>query len=493
LLHRIAQTIERYRMFELGQKVGVAVSGGADSVCLLHALVELAPRWGLQLSVLHLDHQLRGAESREDAAFVRDLAGSLGLPFMMREADVAAASRVPKPDNLEQAARRARLAFFRDVVAAGAVARVAVGHTRSDQAETVLFRFLRGSGTAGLSSIRPVTDEGIVRPLIEIDRGEVTQFLRERGIRWREDSSNADPAFARNRIRHELLPQLAREWNPAIGQVLAHTADWALAEEAYWKTEMDRLAAGHFTASRGAILMRADALTALPLAAARRLVRRAFELVKGGLLGIDFRHVSEVLELAAGHTGTGRVQVPELDIRRSFEWLRVARQNQTPKTIAGYRWAATVPGTLRVPGADFAICLELIEKAETFEVPESVYNSEMGCLDWRRLSSSLELRNWKAGDQYQPLGSTGEAKIKTLFQQARIPVWERADWPVLTDGESIIWTRHFGPAAQFVAGPGSGPVLQIREVAVRSDGTVTNSESGSGGMASIALRGLEVS
>jgi len=472
LLHRIARTIERYRMFKPGQKVGVAVSGGADSVCLLHTLVELAPRWDLQLSVLHLNHQLRGEESREDAAFVRELARNLGLAFMLREADVGAS-----PDNLEQAARLARLTFFRDVVAAGEVTRVAVGHTRSDQAETVLYRFLRGSGTAGLSAIRPVTDEGIVRPLIEIDRGEVMQFLRGRAIPWREDSSNANPAFARNRIRHRLLPQLAREWNPAIRQTLAHTADWALAEEAYWKAEMDRLAAEHFTAEHckahhskevcGALLVRADTLTDLPLAVARRLVRRALEVVKADLLGIDFRHVAEVLELAAGPAGTGRVQVPELEIRRSFEWLRVSRRNGTPAAMAGYRWAATVPGTLQVPGTDFTICLELIEKAETFEAPESVYNnSELGCLDWRRLSGCLELRNWKAGDQYQPLGSTGEAKIKTLFQRARIPVWERAHWPVLTDGDCIIWARHFGPAAEFVAGPGSGPVLQIREVAL---------------------------
>ena len=465
MLHRIARTIERYRMFEAGQKIGVAVSGGADSVCLLHALVELAPRWGLQLSVLHLDHQLRGQESREDAAFVRELAAHLGLPFLLREADVAA-----EFGNLEQAARRARLAFFQDAMASGAVARIAVGHTRSDQAETVLYRFLRGSGTAGLAGIRPVTDQGVVRPLIEIDRSEVMTYLREHAVAWREDSSNTDPAFARNRIRHGLLPQLAREWNPAIGQTLANTAEWALAEEAYWKTEIDRLAAEHFTVSRGALLVRTDALTGLPLAAARRLVRRALELVKSDLLGIEFRHIAEILELAAGHTGAGRVQVPELEIRRSFEWLRIARRNQTPSEAASYRWAATVPGTLEVPGTDFAICLELIEKAETFEAAESVYNSEMGCLDWRRLSGSLELRNWKAGDQYQPSGSSGEAKIKTLFQQARVPVWERAHWPVLTNGDSIIWSRHFGPAAEFVAGPGSNPVLTIREVAVRRAG-----------------------
>ena len=461
MVQRIARTIERYHMFEPGQRVGVAVSGGADSVCLLHALVELAPRWGLRLGVLHLDHQLRGEESRQDARFVRDLAAGLGLSFLLREADIAAVA-----GNREQAARRARLAFFKEAIASGAAARVAVGHTRSDQAETVLYRFLRGAGTAGLAGIRPVTSDGIARPLIEIDHGEVTQFLRSRGIAWREDSSNADLAYARNRIRHRLLPQLASEWNQAIAGNLANTADWALAEEAYWKNEIDRLAAQHFTQRGEAILLRADALASLPVAAGRRLVRQAMERVKRDLLGIHFRHVSQVLDLAGLPTRSGRAQVPGLEIRRSFEWLRIAPR-AGPAPLSGYRRAVTVPGTLAVPGADFAISLELIEKAETSEVHECVYNGGMGCLDWPRLSGPLELRNWEPGDRYQPSCSTGEAKIKALFQQARIPVWERYGWPVLTNRGCIVWARQFGPAAQFVANPGSRPILKIREVTVR--------------------------
>ena len=161
LLSRVRETIRRYRMFEPGQHVGVAVSGGADSVCLLHVLRELAPQWDLRLSVLHLNHGLRGEESRQDEQFVRELAARVGLDAKVRAVDVAAS-----PDNLEQAARHARLAFFRERLAAGDVARIATGHTRNDQAETVLFRFLRGSGGAGLAAIRPITADGIVRPLV---------------------------------------------------------------------------------------------------------------------------------------------------------------------------------------------------------------------------------------------------------------------------------------------------------------------------------------
>jgi tRNA(Ile)-lysidine synthase len=417
------------------------------------------------LSVLHLDHGLRGEESRLDAEFVRGLADRLGLPLSLRETPVA-----QSPDNLEQAAREARLAFFRESIAGGAAKRVATGHTRSDQAETVLFRFLRGSGTAGLAGIRPVTSEGIVRPLIEVERLEVREFLLERGIAWREDSTNRSLQFARNRIRHELLPQIAREWNPAIGETLANTADWALAEEAWWDAEIERLAARHFTPSDGAILLRADLLAGLPLAVARRLVRRAMELAKGDLRGIDFGHIRSVMDLAQSTEGHGRLQAPGLDIFRSFEWLRFGQPGAAPFGTGlesrNYRLAVAVPGTVRVPGTNLAISLELIDKSGLFVSSDWVYNSRMGCLDWQRLSGSLELRNWRPGDQYQPVGYSGREKIKSLFQQARIPLWERRHWPVLTDGPSIVWARRFGPAAGLVAEQDAKVVLKIREDAV---------------------------
>ena len=458
LLDRIAQTIARHRMFQPAQKVGVAVSGGSDSVCLLHVLLELAPQWDLRLSVLHLDHGLRGEESRQDAEFVRDLAARLGLPVSLRETRVD-----QSPDNLEQAARQARLAFFRETISTGAVQRVATGHTRSDQAETVLFRFLRGSGTAGLAGIRPVTSEGIVRPLIEVERSEVQQFLLDRGIVWREDSTNRSLQFARNRIRHELLPQIAREWNPAIGETLANTADWALAEEAWWDAEIDRLASQHFTATHHAILLRAGLLAALPLAVARRLVRRAMELAKGDLRRIDFGHIRSVMDLARSTEGHGRLQAPGLDIFRSFEWLRFGQPGAGGLETRNYRLPLAVPGTVRVPGGNLTISLELIDKSGPSVSPDWVYNKWVGGLDWKRLSGPLELRNWRPGDRYQPAGYSGQEKIKTLFQQARIPLWERRHWPVVTDGSSIVWARRFGPAAGVVAERDAKVILRIRE------------------------------
>jgi tRNA(Ile)-lysidine synthase len=469
VLERVAEIITRYSMFDPGQRVGVAVSGGADSVCLLHILIELAPRGALRLSVLHLDHQLRGEESQEDARFVENLAGHFGLPAHIGSTDVARRCR-ETGENLEQAARNARREFFLSFLKAGTLDRVALGHTRSDQAETVVFRFLRGSGTGGLAGIRPVTREGFVRPLLAIGRDEVQRYLRERGIAWREDSTNASPAFARNRIRHELLPKLVREWNPALEHTLAHTADWAFEEESYWEAEIERLSRTHLTLRPPAVLLRTSPLADLPKAVARRLVRRAIELAKGDLLTIDFQHIEDIRAMAGGAEGHGRLQIPGVDVFRSFDWLRFAPPGIDTLETRNFRLPLPVPGSLVLPGQDRVISLEVIDNSGSTEPVVSGYNKSVSYLDWGRISGPLELRNWRPGDQYQPTGCAAEEKIKSLFQQARVPLWERRQWPVITlrpaagpESEIVIWVRLFGPASGYAAGAQSRMILKVRE------------------------------
>jgi tRNA(Ile)-lysidine synthase len=461
VLRRVVETIARYKMFARGQRVGVAVSGGADSVCLLHVLMEMAPRWALKLSVLHLDHRLRGDESRQDAEFVRDMAARLGLTISIREVDVRQVCS-ESGDNLEQAARRVRREFFLGFVNEGLVDRVALGHTRSDQAETVLFRLLRGSGTTGVSGVLPVTPEGFVRPLINVDRAEVERFLQERDIAWREDSTNRDPAFARNRIRHELLPALTRDWNPALPGTLARMAVLAQDDEAYWKKEIDRLVQAHLIRKPPAVVVDVEVLVGLDRAVARRLVRKAIESARGDLRRIDFAHVEQVLALAEEREGHGRLQFPGVDVYRSFEWLRFSPRGATSARTRNYRLPLSVPGKFPVPGNDTALCLEVLEIKKQSAPANSGYNE--GELDWGRIPGSLELRNWRPGDQYRPVGRASEERIKLLFQQARIPLWERGTWPIITCGERILWTRRFGPAAEYAATSQSRLILKVKEI-----------------------------
>ena len=455
MLDRVAQFVERHRMFVPSMRVGVAVSGGADSVFLLHALHEIAPRWNLHLSVVHVEHGIRGAASVEDAEFVRQLAASFALPFYIHNVDVTVV-----PGNQEQAARNARQDFFAELIARGTLDRIATGHTRSDQAETVLYRILRGSGTAGIAGIWPVTHDGLVRPLLEIERAEIEAWLRERNIAWREDATNQDRSYARNRLRHEILPLLREAFNPRLDDTLANMATVAQDEELYWESALPNRAAE----CGGVYLLNASELSQAPPAIARRIVRRAVEAVKGDLRQIEFTHVERILEMARSSDGHDRVQIPALDVFRSFDWIRIAPAGLDNGRARDFSIALNIPGTVELPGSLARITLQIQEKMKDMQSDVTMVNE----LDWQCLSRggvlpSLELRNWRPGDQYRPVGQPKPQKVKFLFQEARVPLWERGKWPIITYNGNIIWSRKFGAAAEWAATPASRMVLRVEE------------------------------
>ncbi len=419
-------------MLPQGARVIAAVSGGADSVCLLHALREIAP--ASVVGVAHLNHQLRGDASGEDERFVAELAQSLRLPFYAAHEPIAALH-----DNLEQAGHRARRRFFRSLRAAGHCDVVALGHTLDDQAETVLFRFLRGSGLAGLAAIAPAPG-GIIRPLIEITRADVLEFLKSRQIRWREDASNLDDRFARNRIRRDLLPQLTREWNPRMADALARLAHLARDEEDYWASEIAAIAARELIPYANGLELRAAALAALPRAAARRLVRRAIAQTKGNLRKIEYPHVEQVLELAG--VPQGHACLPELTVTRSFDWLYFGNPDGPGAQVR----AIPGPGTYPSPDGQSQISVGAPAGCVTLE--------KEACTQF----PPLELRGWLPGDHYRPQGHSRDRKIQEMFQKARVPCWRRASWPMIASGDKILWARQFGMAED------AANLLRIREV-----------------------------
>jgi tRNA(Ile)-lysidine synthase len=433
VLDRVEASILSYNMLPGGARIAVAVSGGADSVCLLTVLCELAPRHAWCLEVAHFNHKQRGEESDEDERFVADLAHSVRLPFHRAEAEPGSIK-----GNFEQAARRARRAFFLSL----GMDRVALGHTRDDQAETVLFRFLRGSHTAGLAGILPVTTEGFVRPLLEIPREEIRDYLRQKGIAWREDSSNANLKFARNRIRNELLPDLRAKWNPRIDEALANMASISREEELYWAEQFAALPAG--------TEMPVSEVSAKPAAVARRLIRRAILQAKGDLGGIEFRHVESVLALARKGKGHGLARLPGVEVLRSLDWLLFRK----PSTVVPVMPRPfPVPGCLPAPDGRTRISLEVTDtKCATLESD----------LDWQLVPGYMELRTWRHGDHYRPAGSRRDWKLKDLFQRARVASWRRQAWPIISSGDNILWARQFGVSHKFVA-RGTARVLRIRE------------------------------
>ena len=449
LLDRVAATISRYGMLEQGARVIVAVSGGPDSVCLLHVLRELKIR---VVGIAHINHKLRGEDSEEDQQFVAALAREMKLEFYSTTA-------VCECGNLEQTARRARREFFYDLIRQGHADRIALGHTRDDQAETVLFRMLRGSGLAGLAGILPVTAEGLIRPLLDVTRSDIDAFLRARGIPWREDASNREPMFARNRIRHELLPLLKQDWNPRLAESLAHLADLAYEEERWWAREIARLGGQMFTTYPGVVEVSARELGQLPRAVARRLLRHAIRKTKGHLHGIQFSHVEYVLKLLESG---GEAELPGIRAIRSFDWLRLEVPDQDRRDASGGEVA--VPGRRVAPDGNSMICLAVIGREQGADACATLKSD----LYFRSIPERLVLRGWRPGDRYRPVGHVHDRKLKELFQRQRVPSWRRPLWPILCCGDKILWARDFGPAAEY-ATPSSGAQFRLRVHEVSPD------------------------
>ena len=461
-MDRVAGILTRYSMLPQGGRIGVAVSGGADSVVLLHILHRLRPRFAMELTVLHVNHGLRGAESDEDEAFVRELAATLGVRAISERIS-------PGEGNLEQAARDARRDFFSRVRGRVPLDRIALGHTRSDQAETVLYRLLRGSGTAGMAGMRFVTAEGLIRPLLAASRQEVREWARSEGIGWREDSTNTDTRFVRNRLRSDVIPSLVRDFNPNLEAILAGTAALAQSEEGYWEREVSTVYEQITERTRLGSIFQVERLQQLHPAVLRRVIRRAIREIRGSLRGIDLQHVEAILALCDSLEGHDRVIVPGVDALRSFDTLLLAVPGRVNEEKRHYRAELAAGEWAELPFHSGAICLaEAAPKSQNcVNFKKEQYSpTEFADLSKEALEScagvrGLYVRNWEPGDELLRPGHTAAEKIKTLFQEHRILLWERRHWPVVVCGDEIVWSRRFGCAARFRAHPGSSGIVRL--------------------------------
>lgn len=462
LVDRVAEILTRYSMLPPAARIGVAVSGGADSVVLLHVLQRLSQRFPVQLLVLHVNHKLRGAESDADEGFVRNLADSLGLPVLSETATLPSG-------NLEQEARSARRAFFRRVSGSEGLERIALGHSRSDQAETVLLRLMRGSGTAGLAGMRYITSDNLIRPLLDLSRDEIRDWASNEGIEWREDSTNGDLRFTRNRVRKETLPAMAAAYNPNLERVLAGTASVAQAEEDYWALEISPVCEQLAKPSRLGLFVDAPALGALQPAVQRRVLRRLLMGLRGDLRSIDLVHIEAILALCNSNHGHDRVLVPGVDAIRSFETLLLTEPGRLSADDRQYRYPLPPGEWCRLPGEGGAIRLNSVKSEAQFcdtfkseeDFPFEVAKINRGVLTDAGLIRPLYVRNWEPGDQIHRPGHTRPEKLKALFGEYRILLWERRHWPVVVCGEEIIWTRQFGCAAKIKASGSEEALLQL--------------------------------
>ena len=417
-----------------GLRLAVGLSGGADSVALLRALAARAGELGLVLHAAHLHHGLRGAEADADQEFASSLAHSLGIPFHTHQVDTAAESAKDqssgKPaESIEEAARRLRYAWFRELMASVPVDAVATAHTLDDQAETVLGKFLRGAWTEGLSGIHPVVNfpEGrILRPLLPATRQQVEAHLKTLRQSWREDSSNRDPAYTRNRLRHQLLPEL-EQWNPRISKHLANMAELARDEEAYWDAEIARIApqllltgrpvrgGGRAGSGEAAIAIDIVRLASYPAALQRRLLRHAAATLG---VSLSFDATESLYKLAAQGRSGQRLALPgPLTAERTPRELRLSPQ--APPASSAEKSPET---PLPIPGEASAF---------GWQFHATAANSY----------PSATIRNWRAGDRVTLRYSSGPRKVKEVLERLKISGEARVSWPVVEWQGQILWMQ----------------------------------------------------
>jgi tRNA(Ile)-lysidine synthase len=477
LVQSVLAYIRRHQLLQAGDRVGVAVSGGVDSVALLRLLLELRKELGVVLSVVHFNHKLRGAEADADEQFVVELARRHKLELQSESDDVAACAAA-KHLGVEAAAREMRYKYFVRLLLQAGFNCIATAHTLDDQAETVLLRIVRGAGTRGLAGIYPrlpvagsqfsedrwgsglqtsgnglgndLSAVSIVRPLLNARRRDLEAYLAGLGQGWREDSSNRDLRHARNRVRHGILPRLERNLNPAVREALAETAEIARAEEEFWASEVARVLPQIWEARVGRRgsganvggMLNIALLMDLPLALRRRVVRTAAESLG---LRLEFRHVEEILKVASGEPGSSKSAVLPNDwvVSRNRNKLRFGPADAARDTTNfGYEYRLPVPGRLEVPEAG-----TLFEVVPVLGRVGPGYNPEH-LFDPALLARELRVRNWRAGDRFWPAHTKSPKKIKELLRERHVTGRERKLWPVVVSGDDVVWVRGFLAPAQ---------------------------------------------
>jgi tRNA(Ile)-lysidine synthase len=510
LSQRLQNAIQRSGLIREGDRVGVAVSGGADSVALLLMLIAAKKKLGITLCVLHFNHKLRGAAADGDEKFVSGLAGKYKLPFYSAAAAVKTIAKNDKA-NLEATARRLRYAFFAQCASEHNLDKIAVAHTADDQAETVLAHILRGSGLAGLGGIHPRAGKS-VRPLLAVSRADLRAYLKAQKQTWREDDSNRDTSKMRARIRKRLIPLLQKEFQPQVVEHLASLANHAREDE----TLLQELAGAQLRRCMelipGGVRIGVADLLEVPRAdtpdvqhdveghsrqksertgsSAQRYASSDFEAA--GLTGLSGRvvrliigglkrtrievtngspaageigavHVQQVLELARdGKTGSSLHLPGNIEVRRHRDALEFCFKEAAALFPLEYEYKIdSLPelNSIRVPELGCVFRFTMIDWHG--QRGETRLSGEV--LDEERLNFPLTLRSWRYGDRFCASGHSKSEKLKRLFNEKGIDRWQRAGWPVVVTGKDIAWSRSFGASAKFAAHDGTKTGIVIVE------------------------------
>ena len=447
-VQRLHRFITQHQMIQPKETVLVGVSGGVDSLALLYALHTLCNQLDCQLHVAHLDHGFR-EDSAADAVYVAEQADQLGIPISSMKIDVPQLMRDQKL-SAEVAARRARYQFYECVSERTGATKIALGHHRGDQAETVLMNLLRGAGASGLKGMLPVREGKFIRPLLTFSRQEIEYFVGHLGLEPRRDATNYQLDYLRNRVRLEFIPALERTYNSNIQNVLNQTAELLQTESDY----LEMLAHEAFQACRiesyasDTVVLDRRLFQEHHLALRRRILRLAVAEVLGEVRDLYFNHFELMLNLIDGKAPNSALDLPNGGtFRRAYDRVLIQKTADSP---AVFEYEVAVSGHTPLPLLDAKMIATVVEQPVNCTVADKFPDGKFQAVfDLDRLQLPLTLRQRRDGDRFHPFGMQGRKKLKDLLIDAKIPRQERDRVPVLVNGDEIIWVVGYRTSEPF--------------------------------------------
>jgi tRNA(Ile)-lysidine synthase len=435
-IQKVKRTISRHQMISEGDSVIVAVSGGPDSVCLLHILHEVKDELQIDLVVAHFDHGLRPAEDERETAFSRTLAQSLQLPFETAKGRLLAKKT---GGSKEEVARNARYAFLEKVREKHKAQKIALGHNLNDQAETILMRLLRGSGPSGLTGIPPSRDDQIIRPLTEIERSEIEKYLKAKKLLSVTDSSNLQTDYLRNKIRLELMP-LLEEQQPQLASLLGQTAEILRDEDDYLERIAEAWLKKEVTRNPDNTLQLSIAsFMCLPVALRRRVTRKVIGKLKKDLRRISWDHIETIQRLAQGKKPQAALALPGgAAVKRTYDHLVFS--TSVKRKPRPFHHRVEGPGTYEIEEIGRRLSLEQLKNRKGLRLGGSAWTA---FLDAEKLRFPLTLRTFKAGDRFIPFGMKGHKKLKNFFMDLKVPLEQRYSTPILCREGTLVWVCGF--------------------------------------------------
>ncbi|MDY6792419.1 MAG: tRNA lysidine(34) synthetase TilS [Thermodesulfobacteriota bacterium] len=466
-------------MFETKDSVLVGVSGGPDSVALLHLLLKIASGLSLTLGIAHLNHGIRGIDSDRDAEFVKSLAGKLELPFYIKKKDVLSYKKNHKL-SLEEAARRVRYDFLYQIAGENKYHKIALGHHANDNAELVLMYLFRGSGPSGISGIPPVRDDlrqygKIVRPLLGLTRYEIMDYLTAKKLEYVTDISNEDTKFLRNKVRGELIPLLKESYNPRIIETVNRLSSIVRSDEEWIEEMIAPLYEDIILYSKEKeIALSIPKMVRIHKAAQRRIIRRAVESIKGDLRRITFFHIASVIKLLERGPAFGSLDLPDtITVTRKEDTLyiwsgkkRRSRINTHPENMERPIFEYTIhkpglkPESLCIKETGYRLSFRIISASNMADIQNA--GQQVAFFDMHSLTFPLVVRNVRPDDRFTPLGMTGSQKLKKFFINNKISRGKRANCPVLVSADKIIWVVGHRQGNLGKVTQSSGNVLKVQ-------------------------------